>query len=402
MAGLRGISKKVIINERKACAVCGNHKLVKCLDLPGLPLTGIFVQKRSSHADRGIDQGLLWCPKCSHGQLARQVDPAILYDSGRYAFRTSASATARSGTQDFINFLRTNFSKKHFSCVIDVGCNDLYLLKELKGLVDTRVGIDPIWSSRGMSVQIPGLHVLGKQVEDVDFEADLPLRPDLVLCRHTIEHIHEPALMLEKLIKGASDEAIFIFETPSFSNLLERGRFDQVFHEHLQYFSPVSLEYLLNNLGAEIVAFGENYHDWGAMQVAFRKKLKAKRHCVFSYGMKDIQRKIGLFKDQMLSTQHMLTEFRGKRYGYGAAMMLPVLAYHLNSDLGSFEGIIDDDPCKSGKYYINMPVPIVHSSLVKDLSQHMILVTAVDNIVPIMKKLFVSRPKQIVYPFHSI
>lgn len=65
--------------------------------------------------------------------------------------------------------------------------------------------------------------------------------------------------------------------------------------------------------------------------------------------------------------------------GYGAANLLPTLAYCLNNVLSILEAVLDDD-----------------------LSKATVLITAVDNVASIMTKLLQARPNHIIYPLSGI
>jgi len=395
--------ENMIISKRELCSICGNRNISEIMDCPDLPLTGLFSDKIEMHPVPGIDQILLWCPECGHGQLYRQIDPFTLYDSNHYSFKTSLSPTARAGTQNFLNFLSTISRKALFDCVLDVGCNDLHLLAQMKEIGKIRVGIDPVWIGKDPENNDSSIKVIGGTVEDSDLKDVLPCRPDLIVCRHTLEHISNPCLVLEKLIACATDNALFLFEVPSFESLVRRMRFDQVYHEHLNYFSLSSFSFLFSKCGIELLDFSENYHDWGALIVAFRKQKGTPRKFAFPFSEKDILRKLELFTGQMKNTLLTLQELNGSLlYGYGAASMLPVLAYHIKSDLSFLQGIIDDDRQKEGLYYSNLPLRIRHSGAIANYAQATMFITAVDNVKPIMIKLLANRPKHIVYPFHIV
>ena len=87
-------------------------------------------------------------------------------------------------------------------------------------------------------------------------------------------------------------------------------------------------------------------------------------------------------------------------YGYGAALLLPVLAYHLKTDFSFLKAVIDDAKEKDGLFYANLPLEIQHSSKITKFNELTIFITAIDNVKPIMTKLFSYRPKHIIYPFH--
>jgi hypothetical protein len=394
---------QAIINQRDACSICGSRDLSEILTLPNLPLTGLFSKDKPVDFLSGFDQSLLWCPKCGHGQLHNQINPAILYDFSKYSFKTSSSATARHGTENFITFLKKVSIKDNYNCILDVGCNDLYLLEKLSDFGKHKVGIDPIWSTKAPDNLGESTTVVGETIEEANLTNLLPSKPDLILCRHTLEHIYNPLQILRKLIECSADDALFVFELPSFESLIERLRFDQVFHEHLQYFSKSSFEEMLICSGASLIEFGENYHDWGALLIAFNKDSKHIKNSKFSFSEMEINQRLDIFRAQIENTRNIIRLLKSEApYGYGAALMLPVLAYHLKSDLSFLAGIIDDDMNKDGIYYQNLPTPVIHPSKVRDFENKSIMITALDNVKPIMTKLLSVRPRHIIYPFNLI
>lgn len=394
----------VIVAQRESCAVCSSIQLDVAIQLPSLPLTDTYCREIKSETVGGIDQDLLICGRCGHAQLAKQVSPRLLYEDN-YSFRSSSSAVARHGTALFLSMLREIACKDHFNCVVDLGCNDLYLLDQLRSNADRLVGIDPIWACREEEISDRRVTVVGAAVEDVDLSSVLDVPPDLIICRHTLEHIWHPRSVLKKLVDVAAPDAVFLFEVPGFESLVRRFRFDQVFHQHLQYFSENSFRRLLDEVGCVYVAHRENYHDWGALLIAFSKK----NGLYTRYGEEplpeidsiSIGERYVTFRKELAAANEVLKSFEGTCvYGYGAAQMLPVLAYHLNNNLSLLTAILDDDPNKDGMYYSNLPVVIRHSKCANDLEDASVFITAVDNFKPIMNKLLEKRPRHILYPFH--
>lgn len=389
---------------RNHCAVCGAIDLESIVELPGLPLTGRFVDKQPENIPAGIDQELFWCSICGHGQLDTRNTPEISYDNA-YAFRTSNSAKGRDGTSFFLEVLREFSLSDQFSCAIDVGCNDFLFLQELGDRAVRRIGIDPIWAGREEEVGAD-IEVIGTTIEEADLASRLDKPPDLIALRHTIEHILDPMAMLNSLVEVAADDAIFLIETPGFDALVRRNRFDQVFHDHAHYFTLSSLRRLADEAGLKYVGHRVNYHESGAIAAVFQKTSVQVKHSSSSptnCNADKIRRQYRLYKQQMHATAATLDSFKGEVvYGYGAANLLPTLAYHLDNNLSILEAVLDDDPSKDGMAYWNLPVSIRQASKVDDLSQATVLITAVDNVAPIMIKLLRTRPNHIIYPLSVI
>lgn len=401
------LTDSIVTAIRESCAVCKNRELSLLFELPELPLTGLFSDQPMQKKPEGIDQKLLHCSNCGHVQIADQINPSVLYDD-RYYFRTSVSSVARRGTGFFLKTLNEIAPDQTFQCVLDVGCNDLFLLNELKGRASARWGIDPIWKDREDEVEDKSIRVFGRLFEDIDFGREMSQAPDLIVCRHTLEHIFQPREILEKLLEIAAPDALLVFEVPNFNALLDRRRFDQVFHQHLQYFSVGSFKRLIEEMGGHFLGWREHYHDWGAMCIVFSKSGKqrplppmARTPGISSKGL--ILERYQNFQDQIAATKATLDSFKDEvMYGYGAAQMLPILAYHLKDDLSSLECVIDDDPAKKKMHYWNLPLAIRHSSEVGDLRESNIFMTAIDNVEPILTRLFKSRPRHIIYPLNII
>ncbi len=394
-------SESLIAARRDACLLCGSPA-APLIDLPGLPLTDSYCREPVRNPISGIDQRFLYCEKCGHGQLESQVSPATLY-GGNYQFRTSESATARGGTRFFLSRLDELAGDRHFDCVLDLGCNDLFLLKQLAGRATVRAGVDPVWRGRESEADESDILLFGADVEELDLAAVLPRAPDLIVCRHTLEHIGDPLAILAMLLEICHDDALILFEVPSLEPLVTRGRFDQVFHQHLHYFSLASFQRLIAAAGGEFLGHWRNYHDWGALVVALRKgKPETGIPEPPPFTPADVTRRYKLFRRQMASTTEYLDLLDGPIYGYGAAQMLPVLAYHLENDLSCLSAIIDDDPDKDGLGYWNLPVKVIHGAKVDGLGDASVLITAVDNVQPIMKRLLADRPRHILFPFHLI
>jgi hypothetical protein len=383
-----------------ACAVCGGPT-ESTLELPGLPLTDTFTRTPVDNPVSGIDQTFRFCEACGHGQLGHQVAPEVLYGSN-YCFRTSASPTARKGTDFFMSLLDEVAAGRQFRSAIDLGCNDLFLLDRVGDRAALRTGVDPIWKGREHEMDGQPIRVIGAPIEDVDLSV-LDQKPDLVMCRHTLEHIARPRDVVAGLLAGAADDAIFVFEVPGIEALVNRCRFDQVFHQHLQYFSMRSFLKMLEGLGARAIAVKSHYHDWGAFAVAFAKGGDGGAAPLLDApdGEK-MSSRLKVFRSQMAANAELIRLIDGPAFGYGAAQMLPVLAYHMGTDLGFLDAVIDDDPEKEGVFYWNLPVSIRPLAAVGSLDAATVLITAVDSAQPILRRLLERRPRHIIHPFNMI
>ena len=221
----------------------------------------------------------------------------------------------------------------------------------------------------------------------------------LFLCSHTLEHVENPKKMIQSLFEHSTENTMFCFQFPGLDSLVENCRFDQIFHQHLNLFSSYSFNYMLNDLNASIVQADTSPH-WGSLLFSFQIRPSTKQPYSINLipSQKRIQYKYSIFQQRMQNLSQLIKSLKEECIiGYGAALMLPVLAYHLdNTGLSELTHIVDDDLNKQGLYYINLPLEIHHSSTLTNLKETTILITAIDNTRHILPKVLQLNPKRII------
>ncbi len=394
---------KLVSPLSSCCEVC-DGSINEVILFPKMPITGIYSRHGQDPNFLSFDQSLMLCGSCGHAQLRNKIDGDYLYGQS-YGFRTSTSATASKGSVFFASYLDRLFSGHRFKRVLEFGCNDAVLIKLLAGKADRILGVDPIWIGCEPELEEKNIRIRGGTVESCNVVEELEGTPDLIVSQHTMEHISRPRVLLEKLLNISDEKTVLVFEFPCFDPLIEQLRFDQVFHQHLQYFSVQSFLKLLEILGAQLIDYTFNYTYWGAVLFAFKKKIgtsaqSRKTMEIVSRPKKpeEIQARYMLFRNQMETTRAALeSEDASKLFGYGGALMLPILDYHLSGATSRLQAVFDDDQKKDGLGYVNLPVRIVWPSD-KSLSDSTILLTAMDNRRPILRNLIAKAPKRIINP----
>ena len=127
-------------------------------------------------------------------------------------------------------FLQKFISKKNAK-ILEAGCGDGRFLRRLKTHDNICVGIDP-------AVAKPE-STSGFTLTKKFFESSDGAGFDMVVCRHTLEHIPEPLDFIQSLAQGKSDY-IYI-EIPRFEYLLERQTYYALTYEHCSWYSRYSL-----------------------------------------------------------------------------------------------------------------------------------------------------------------
>jgi hypothetical protein len=387
------------MREIKECGISDASNFHSLWKLPALPLTERFGRYDHNHR-LAFDQELLISLPTGHVQLRNQLDPRILYSSSEYSFRTGGSDKSTRGVDFFLAYLQQLTTGRSFESAVDVGGNDLFVIRGLTGMAKHCAVVDPICASiDGQSVD--GIKVFGRFVEEVDFSSDMP-PPDLVVCRHTLEHITNPRRVIDQWFRQCSEDCLYVVEIPCFENLVESLRFDAVFHQHVHYFDLSSFQRLIWECDGEYLGHTFNHQGscGGALLIAFRraKTKQVKPEIELASRIAGFERRIALYKTQMAMMKEVLDALPGPVYGYGVSLMLSTLAYHLQTDFSQLECVLDDDVSRDGATYENIPITVRHTAKVAPAPNSSYLITSMENIRPIFRRILELNPRRILVP----
>jgi len=389
------------METNKSANIGSEHEFELLWDLPGFPLTEKFGTFQGTDK-YSFDQSLVMNRSTGHVQLLNQLSPAELYTEVNYNFRTSETGSSIRHLNDFCSFFESCIDEnKTFRVMVDIGGNDRATVKKLQSRAETCAVVDPICKPIDNQI-IDEVRVIGRLIEDVNLETELD-KPDLVICRHTIEHVANPWTFLAQLFDQCDDDCTFLFEMPCFESLLGAMRLDAIFHQHVHYFDILSFRVLLDEIGGEYVTHGINHQGpcGGALYVCFKKKKTKVDHTNsinFSQKTDYILNKISCYTTFMRAQRNTLEDFGHKTYGYGAGLMLATLNYHLKYDLSKLPCILDDDPIKHNTGYQNINVAIKNTDQVALEPNNNYLITSLENIRPIYKKIIELQPKRVLIP----
>lgn len=370
----------------KSCKICKSKSLKKLIELKKFPLTGIYVKKNiKKNFPYRFNQNLNICNKCGHLQLSKFVSPDLLYNN-IYANRTSESFLSRNAIDFFKNFMFKVLKKKNLNGFLEIGCNDIQLIKNLDGNFKKFYGIDPIWINKKKPTK-KNLNIIGEYVEKVNLKR-INDKIDVVASTHNLEHLDDPVNVLKKFVNEFDDKTTFFIEVPDADLMIKNLRFDQVFHQHYHYFNINSLSNLINKLNCKIVAKSINYKFWGgSLMVAFKKdtrtknKLKNNSNKIKQLVLKNYKK----FKDKYANLSKIL-KTNNNFIGYGAGQMVPSFAYHLKNNLSSLSYIVDDNKNRSNYRYPDLS-PKIKFFTKKLVTNKPIFITAIDGISGISGKL---------------
>lgn len=195
------------------------------------------------------------CPRCTH-----VWNRAFSYQDVPY--RDKANQMFNNGNiwQGHLAQIRDRLRERlpATPCVVEIGCGDgsfLQGLADASGHQGRFIGFDP--------------NAGGRQAPDIEFQArlfdplsDIPaFQPDAIVIRHVLEHLTEPARLIEQLAWAAAQAGkpcLLLAETPCIDRVFPTRRIADFFYEHVSHFTTDSFRTLLQR-GGKTIEIAQGY-----------------------------------------------------------------------------------------------------------------------------------------------
>ena len=342
--------------KQKKC-ICGKYiKPTKknSILFKSLPKTEILTNRYTQSKNYYFDQKVIFCSLCEHLFINNIIEPSLIYNQ-KYLTTSTKSFSAKFANDIFIDFINNSPISRKFKNIIEIGSNDLYLLKKFYNKSKNITAIDPVIKKDKNYNKIKTIKKFFLEIQTSSFDKNI----DLIISSHTLEHAENPKNFIEKVLKMSNNKTDIFFQFPSAEYLLNTVSIDQIHHQHLNYFSIKSFEKILNSVGGKILNFEYSKYHYGALMVHFCLKSSKKKQ-IKKYDNKiklvnyNLKKTYKMFKDHIeICKKRIEGCLKSKKdfYVIGAGYMSPIIDYHMNGIFKKAKLILDDDKEKIGKYF---------------------------------------------------
>lgn len=213
-------------------------------------------------------------PKSGSIQLKYISNSFDRYNLYSYSYTSSNSSFSRNHWDNYASFVARIIPQK--GLFVEIGSNDGYLINQFKSPETTILGID---SSETMcdianNNNIPTWHEIFSSSVAENIVDGLG-KAQCVIANNVLNHANDPVDFVKGVHRIVADDGFFIFELPYWLSMVKSGKFlDQVYHEHISYFTIKSINTLLTQCGMYIESASiVNYHG-GSVRVVAKKGVK--------------------------------------------------------------------------------------------------------------------------------
>jgi len=375
------------MKKEMKCRIC-EGETEEVLDLGEMPPANSLLPQDSKIKLSNYPLVLDYCDNCKNLQLRECLNEKELYEN--YLYVTPNSPSLKTHYSKLIEFMRKNDYISNKTRLLEIGSNSGEFLKEIKSSVLSILGIDPA-KKISEKANSEGIETIN------DFFGQRSLKKlkkyndkyDLIIGRHCMAHNCDVRSLISTVFEIMDDNGVLVIENAYAANTINNVEYDQIYHEHMFYFSISSIENLLkiNNMrlincmtssvhGGSIVFFAvkeQSKHK----EVDELKNYKYKEGLVLS--KESVYHFASRAKTNSIKLKKLIDKIKadGKSiYCYGASAKGSTLLNHANITSNEIDYCIDNTPEKQNKLMAGCNIPIKDEDFLMENPPDFILLTA--------------------------
>jgi SAM-dependent methyltransferase len=235
-----------------ACRGCGARSVELFLDLGDQPHCNRLIppalsNKREPHYPLRVG----FCTECTLVQIDHTVPKESMFSDYPYVSGTTKTLVAH--FKATAERLVSTYDLKAGSLVVDIGSNDGTWLKQYQPLGMRVLGVDPASNVVELALKagVPTwARFFDTAIADEVLSKEGP--PTLVTAAGVFFHLEELHSVVEGVRKLIANDGVFVVQAIYLGGMLDNLAFDQIYHEHLVYYTLKSISALFERHGLEI------------------------------------------------------------------------------------------------------------------------------------------------------
>ena len=369
-----------------SCRVCKSKDLEPVISFGKVPLANNLMDDLNQKVET-FPLELFKCNSCNNCQLSYNVDPRLMFDHYLYT-----SSTSKSFVEHFDNAAEKYIKEYNLNkddLIIDIGSNDGIGLRKFKELEFDVLGIEPAKNISEIANK-NGITTINSyfNTDAIKIINEKYRKPRIILASNVFAHSNDLLEIATSVMNLLDDDGVFIIEVQYLVDTIKDLTFDNIYHEHYNYWSVIALQNLFNQLDYNISNVEKIDTHGGSIRIYIEKnQIKAnpsvkdyiKEETVFGIDKPDVFSK---FKSQIEESKiNVLRNIRkikkssGKIAGYAAPAKASTKLNYYGIDSNLIEFIVEDNPLKHNKIIpgVNIPIYNVDYLIKKDIKVVIVL-----------------------------
>lgn len=357
------------------CRVCNSDQLEFLFSI-GEQYVSNFLLKGEDPGEK-VPIELVLCKECTLVQLRHTAPQEILYKRF-YWYRSGVTQTMRDALRDITKKIEGIIDLQPGDVVLDIGSNDGTLLRSYTKSV-YKVGVEPATNlaqdgSRELDCFIGDFWTYQEYMSRVKQYAKV------ITAIGMFYDLDDPNSFIRDVANSLSSQGIFVAQLMCLKNMVNINDVGNLAHEHLEFYSLKSLEYLFGKHKLKIFDIeinkvnGESYRIFAKLKDSPNPYHKKERYHAISRmqdvrdsekGLDDVEFYKELFltmeRNKNKTVEFIKREYcKGKKiFVYGASTKGNVILQYYGLDSNWITGAADKSPEKWGRFTVGTNIPIM-------------------------------------------
>ena len=370
-------------NYKLNCRCCDSKNLKRVISLGYQPLANNLLDS-STGKDEVFPLEVNYCQDCYNCQLSYTVEAEKLFSHYLYLSSTGLSFVNhfKEAATSYIKQFNLN---KDYSQIIDIGSNDGIALKPFKDLGFKNIlGIEPAKNLAEIAND-SGIKTI-QGFLNKDLIRKINERADLILASNVFAHVDDIKSMSDCFFSLLKKDGVVIIEVQYLLNTLLDCTFDNIYHEHVNYWSVLSLNNFFNKQDAKLFKVEKVNTHGGSIRVFITKdKSKKTDKSVEDFINKEKELGLDKFKiykefskkvDQIKNNvKKNITNLKNNKktivgYGSPAKATTALNFYYISKEI---DFIIEDNSLKQEKFLPGVKIPIKSKKFLKQKPDYLLV-----------------------------
>ena len=231
------------------CRVCDSSRLEPAVDLGHQPWCNQFIPPAQAGREPVYPLRLLHCQDCGTAQLDYTVPKETLF--GDHTYLSGITRTLDRHFAVVAEEVDRRFcTHRPSASVLDIGSNDGTQLRHFKRLGYRTLGVESSTTTARLANDrgIETAHAFF----NLEFARGLGRQFDVINASGVFFHLEELHSVTEGIRVLLRADGVFVVQCLYMKQIVEHVAFDQIYHEHLLYYTVATLKALLQRHGLEI------------------------------------------------------------------------------------------------------------------------------------------------------
>jgi len=259
------------IEEIICCPITNDYDCHTYFDLGDFPLVNnLSMTKAESLNCQRFPLKVNFYTKSNLSALSHSVSSELLFSN--YLFKSEVNIPYLDHCNNLFYYITGLIKLSENDLIVDIGGNDGTLLSEFKSVSNFKLdylNIDPSKNLAQISIA-KGIPVLN-EFFSLETSNLVNKKAKVITSTNVFQHLKDTNSFAQGVYNLLDDKGLWILEFPYWIHDLETNQFDQIYHEHVYYYSILPLKLMMEKHGFKIIRVEKQKIHGGTLRLVMSK-----------------------------------------------------------------------------------------------------------------------------------